>query len=280
MTPQQLEQAINDSGFPLQLGLRALAQESTWPVCLTEHAWRDPLGESEKFIDLVLKGRGSNDPQRLVIECKRAKDTEWIFLRTDAGDGHRSYLRARMAAAYVGAVSPVDDWVNVQFAPSSPEASFCVVRKGGQRSQELLEKTAAELTRATDALARQELLIHSSRPRGLAGVSGGLARLYVPVIVTTAKMYVCDADYRNVDLETGEVSAAETAPVPVVRFRKSLGVDRGTAPAVTSVEDLAEQAERSVLVVQAGAFLEFLEKANIMKRTDRELLEALFANGG
>jgi hypothetical protein len=279
MTPEQLERAINESGFPLQLGLTALAQGSDWPVCLTEHAWRDPLGETEKFVDLVLKGRGRDGPQRLVIECKRAKDTEWIFLRPEASDGSRSYLRARMAAAYEGGVSPIDDWVNVQFAPSSPEASFCVVRKGGQRSQELLEKTAAELTRATDALARQELRIHSSRARGLAGASSGLARLYVPVIVTTAKMYVCDADFRSVDLETGEVAGAETAPAPLVRFRKSLGADSSAAPAVTSVEDLAEQAERSVLVVQAGAFLEFLEKANIMKRTDRELLEVLFTTG-
>jgi hypothetical protein len=57
--------------------LKLLAHNSDWRVALSEHAWRDPNSEDPKFFDIVLRGRGDG-PQRLVIECKRARGTEWI----------------------------------------------------------------------------------------------------------------------------------------------------------------------------------------------------------
>jgi hypothetical protein len=181
-----------------------------------------------------------------------------------------------MAANSSGVTTPVDEWVDVQFDPRSPEALFCVVRKNNQRSQELIEKTAAEIARATDALARQEMLIHHAPPTGQPSLNSGLSRLYVPVIVTTAKMSICDADYSSVDLETGEVAGAISSPASIVRFRKSFGSDSSKMRAMLSIESFAKQSERSVLVVQADAFLSFLQKAQIAMTTDRPLLEALF----
>jgi len=67
-------------------------------VALSEHPWRDPLANETKFLDLVL--RSGND-QFLVIECKRARDTEWIFLREptdDAPNNHRRVARAWITA--------------------------------------------------------------------------------------------------------------------------------------------------------------------------------------
>jgi hypothetical protein len=280
---EKLQQAINESGFPLQLGLASLANSSReWRVILTEHPWQDPQGESEKFIDIVLRGHGQGGPLRLVTECKRAKDTEWIFLREPSNygnNGHRSSLRARMAANYVGMTAPVDEWVDVQFEPRSPEALFCVVRKNNQRSQELLEKTAAEIARATDALAHQELLIHHAPQTGQPNLNSGMSRLYIPVIVTTAKMSICDADYDSVDLETGEVTGAVSVPSPVVRFRKSFGSDGSKMASMLSIESFAKQSERSVLVIQADAFESFLQRAELAMTTDRQLMAALYAEG-
>ncbi len=274
---ERLEQAINDSGFPLQLGLASLVHGGEWRVILTEHAWKDPLSESEKFIDMVLQGRGQAGPLRLVIECKRAKDTEWIFLREQSSyqhQNHRSHLRARMVANYSGMTTPVDEWVDVQFDPRSPEATFCVIRKNSQRSQELLERTASEIARAADALASQEMLIH--KPSRQPSLNSGLSRLYIPIIVTTAKMFICDADYGSVDLETGEVAGAVISPSPIVRFKKSLGSDASQLTRMLSIESFAKQSERSVLLVQANAILDFLKTAQVAMSTDRPLLEALF----
>jgi hypothetical protein len=60
MNAQELAKAINESGFPLQLGLKNLvAGIPEWHVALAEHPWRDPLNGDEKFLDLVVKGRGA-----------------------------------------------------------------------------------------------------------------------------------------------------------------------------------------------------------------------------
>ncbi len=58
MTDAELAKAINESGFPLQLGLQQLIQrQPLWKVRVAEHAWRDPVSGDEKFIDLVLGDR-------------------------------------------------------------------------------------------------------------------------------------------------------------------------------------------------------------------------------
>ena len=275
MEDAELAKAINESGFPLQMGVEQLAQSSPdWRVLLSEHAWRDPLSGDEKFIDLVLRRR--TGPERLVIECKRARDTEWLFLResTEYHDrDNRLNVRARVAARHPTKGGLIDEWIDTPFIPGSPEATYCVVRKNNQRTQEMLERTAAEIVRATDALAAQEININAKN------VILQLACVYVPMIVTTAKMFICDADYTTVNMETGEIPGATIAAAPIIRFKKSLGLpDLGRSNAV-SVEKFAEQSERSVVVVQASAFSDFLSKWGISQRMPNELADALFPSG-
>ncbi len=149
MDDQQLAKAINESGFPFQLGVTALSRNSQrLNVALSEHPWLDPQGNDEKFIDLVLRAVGES-PQRLVIECKRARDTEHLFLREPPTDEHarsgRLTARTRVVYKTKKSGSPIDEWIDVQFIPGSAMANFCVIRKNNQRRQDLLEKTAAKL---------------------------------------------------------------------------------------------------------------------------------------
>jgi hypothetical protein len=281
---ERLLKAVNDSGFPLQLGLASLAHGREWRVILTEHAWQDPLSEHEKatkFIDLVIAGRSAQGPIRLVVEAKRARDTEWIFLREPSAyenNNSRTRLRARMAASHSGISSPIDDWVDVQCIPGSPEADYCVIRKNNQRSEELLEKTAAQIARATEALAHQEWDIHVRPTTRPSSLSQGFSRLYVPIIVTTARMFISDANYNEVDLSTGDVPGGIQAPAPVVRFTKSLGLGNPTLAAVSSIEEFAEQSERSVLVVEADTFVkDFLSRFDLGRTTtEANLMKALY----
>src|SRR5437879_1684849 len=87
MQDPELEKAVNDSGFPLQLGLKHLVQTggARFRVALAEHRWRDPLADETKFLDLALRTGDDRLPQLLVVECKRARDTDWIFLREPTG---------------------------------------------------------------------------------------------------------------------------------------------------------------------------------------------------
>ena len=96
----------------------------------------------------------------------------------------------------------------------------------------------------------------------------------MPTIVTTANLFICEANYAAVDLETGEVGGAEVVPVPYLRFMKSLSagkVNRSTG----QLEDVSDQSERTVIVVQAKSFLSFLQTWDLGDLPS-ELAHALF----
>jgi hypothetical protein len=253
-----LEKAINDSGFPLQLGVKHLVETQNavdWKVVLSEHPWRDPFKDDEKFIDLVVQGKTFFT---LVIECKRARGTEWLFIREPAANGgtpgDRRATRVLLIRRQKDHYPSIQEWTNVPCVPESPLAQFCVIRKNGHASQELLEKTASEVVRATEAISQQELALHM----GAQARGPYLGRIYVPVIVTTARLFVCDGDYTKVDLDTGELNGFHMAPAPIVRFEKSLG-SGGMTPGRRPLRLEDTTSERSVLVVQALAFREFLK---------------------
>jgi hypothetical protein len=272
MTKDELQVAVNDSGFPLQLGLKLLANTPRWQVLLSEHPWRDPMTDSEKFIDLVVNerqpGLGGAGFQTLVIECKRARETAWIFLR-EKNDGNRVVTRARVVAKAERVREPsINDWMDVHCIPGSPMADFCVVRKPRRDGQvELIERTASEIVRATHALAEEELAMCETHAKALRCV-------YVPMIVTTAALYICDADYLDVDFDTGEIGDCKIERVPFVRFTKSLSAG-GSTKNSTSLVDTVKQSERSVIVAQAPSMTQFLEKWDLGNITT-ELRDALF----
>jgi hypothetical protein len=250
----------------LQLGLQRLVERSQdWNVGLVEHAWTDPLSDDPKFIDLVAIGKSR--PWRLVIEAKRSRNTAWIFLTGKRGASIKFDVQARA----VSAEQSVDDWERTFFLPQSPSASFCVVRKNKQYSQELIEKTAAELVRASDALAAQETAI-SARAKVRAGQPSSqllvrpdgvpAIRLYFPVIVTTAKLYAASGDYAETDLSGGDLLDIAGEEVPLVRFTKSLSVPHMGSSGLlrnSKLEDLGKFAMRTVMVVQARHFSRLLE---------------------
>lgn len=276
MDVSELERAINESGFPLQLGVKQLVVGNPhWRTILSEHPWTDPLSSDEKFIDFVLQ-QGQDYPVRLVVECKRARETEWVFLRepsTRSGRDNRLNVRSRVAVRRGGGV--IDEWIDLPFTKGSPEANYCVIRKNGQRSQELLERTAAEVVRATESLAQQEVAIFQ-RSRNLPDPTSTLTRVYVPMIITTAKMSICDAEYDSLELDSGEVRNPTSFESPFVRFTKSLGSLETSRSNAKSIEEFSKQSERSVIVVQATNFLHFLETFQMSRHMPEGIRAALF----
>jgi hypothetical protein len=131
----------------------------------------------------------------------------------------------------------------------SPEAQFCTVR--GQSEDNLfLERRGSILIQSVEALAEEEL--------GL-GSSEGDKFLYVPVIVTAAKIWLCDFDPHSTNIESGELpsSGIKANEVPFIRFRKALR-GRGPTSRAQSLEEAYVENERTVLVVQAKALAQLL----------------------
>src|SRR5262245_35384057 len=145
----------NASGFLFQLRVADLVEATLrqhgWQVLLREHPWADPSGSG--FIDMILAH--DRDSVRLVVECKRAKEGQWIILLADADEA--KIRRTRSFVTLNARSGKEAGWGNCEFSPSSPESNMCIVRGTGESDSPLLERIAAMLSRATEFFGRQEL---------------------------------------------------------------------------------------------------------------------------
>lgn len=100
MTRGQDEQILsiaNASGFPFQLRVAELVESTSsdhgWRAIVQEHPWIDPeTGKAGGFIDLVLAQHGSS--VRLVVECKRTRGGQWVFLQPAPGGSSSKRVRS------------------------------------------------------------------------------------------------------------------------------------------------------------------------------------------
>lgn len=242
---------INGSGFLFQLGIEAEVKrtrhEHLWNVAAREYPWeRDGAGG---FIDLVL----SRGPLRVVLECKRTREATWVFLTTS--DSKRSFFWCPWAQ-YVSGSRFQGGWIDFQVLPACPIAEFCIVRGQGEGDKPLLERLCAGLVQAVDGLAEEELQIWSNASQRNLGV-------YIPVIVTTATLQLCVYDPARVSMTDGSIQEAEFKAVPYVRFRKSLATTLSKEARPDSLEGALADRERSVFIVNAEHFTEFLKELEI-----------------
>jgi hypothetical protein len=245
---KELLKTINASGFPFQLRVADLVERTAsrhgWRVLVREHPWTDPETGKASFIDLVLAR--DRDSVRLVVECKRAQEGQWVFLpHTETETTAFTQLARGFLTTNSLNGRKTSDWVDCHFKPPSAESSFCAVRGTGDGDRPLLERLAAQVSRATEVFGRQELAVE--RPGSL-----DLPTLYVPVIVSNVELVLCDADTSRIDIATGSLSSSEVSfkTEAMVRFRKPLAtqVDLSRFDDVSSIN---RDAERTVFVVNS-----------------------------
>lgn len=253
----ELTKLLNGSGYLLQLGLEHAILETQqshhWKVLSREHPWR--TAASEGFTDLIL-GAGA---VRLVLECKRPSGGKWLFL-SPSPSATTERLCCHLSVTSDGH-NQVFRWIDAETEPSGPESSFCIVRGSGEGDRSLLERLAGPLLDAIPALASEELKVgyRSGTPYSL---------FHVPVIVTTAELQVARFDNAAISLGSGELPAAAFECVPFIRFRKSLAHEISDPKATTSLRVIARDKERSILVVNAAAFTDFLSAFRLHSGSD------------
>lgn len=248
----------NDSGFPLQIAVGHRISQSTgtnggWRVAYSEHAWSNTQGQQSGFIDLVVADRHRST--FLVVECKRVRDSTWVFMHPSGKSDPRRHAKAWITFANDERLQRFG-WVDAPLDPSSPEAVFCAVRgqAAGERST-MLERIGGELVSATEALALEQ---RDFRPKGDS------IRFYFNVVVTTAILKIASFDPTNISLVGGEIQNATIADVPYLRFRKQLSA-RGSPPTLDQYGDLdlAYAKEQTIFVVRAEALLDFLKEFEV-----------------
>jgi hypothetical protein len=246
-------EVANASGFPLQIAIENLVKTNKsqhgWRVAYAEHSWANRHDGKSGFIDLVLK----NEYATLVLECKRVRDTAWVFLPSDGNDRNRSHCKA-WVNRYVDGRMKRYGWYDLTVSPATPEALFCAVR--GQSNQPMLERIGAELVSATEALAAEERDFRSNHEHVM---------LYFNVIVTTAEIKVCRFSPDSISIGEGVLQSADIATAPFVRFRKQLAA-RGeilSPDDYSSGQNPAEKKEQTVFVVNSNHFLDFLTQFHV-----------------
>jgi hypothetical protein len=266
---------VNSSGFAFQMRIEEeiLKEPNRWRLAGKEHRWQDESGQSG-YIDLLVEFFGKF---RVLIECKKQKDKNWIFLKTKSSQhkGTCSFLWSRKYKPIDQISFPTDfaAWDTFSFSPSSYISAFCTMQGQGDNIRTLLEKTASELTHAAECLAKEELSFSPIKdfPH---------EKIYIPVIVTNATLTVCSFASSNVDISTGELSLenAEFETVPFIRFQKGLETNILSATTQLGIQrqlelhEINAEKERTVFVVNSENLLEFLKSLNLDSyRTGMEL---------
>lgn len=254
-----LRKVVNSSGFPLQTAIENLVNKSSdsqegWRVSSTEHAWKNRNTNTEGFIDILLCN--SCDTLFLVLECKRVLDSSWIFLQPFTKMDPISHVKA-WVSRIADAKEKNFDWVDVTAEPATAQAGFCVVAGQDSKSRPMLERVAADVVDATEALAFEELSFLRENADGF--------RMYFNVIVTTAELHLCSFDPEKISLKDGKLSDAQFVSVPYLRFRKQLSIKNDPYSFVKRLgyQGFLRAKENTVFIVNASHFLEFLQAFSV-----------------
>jgi hypothetical protein len=251
----------NASGFPLQIRIANVASSiAKWKVILEEHPWHSDETNSKGFLDLVIIER-DHQFESMVIECKRVRDTSWVFLvpKTDSNKCPDACL---WDSKYIDSRWEGFGWKPWQAMPLSYESQFCAIPGQEHGRRNLLERTASDLIEAIEAFALQEKELQeklSSENTRIGFTGFHFNRVYIPVIVTTAELVISHFEPGDISLKDGNLpSNASFEVVSSIRFRKSLTHKLPSSPQ-DSIENAHYMTERTVFIVNAEGFREFLE---------------------
>lgn len=257
MDDQKLAEAVNRSGFPLQVRLRHEVQathgQHGWSVLYEEHAWRLPNGESG-FMDLVLEDRHRTSV--LVVESKRERDVARVFLVDDEKQLNRRHVNGwmnRRDGTRHDRAGPFEYTAD----PGTPQSAFCVVAGKDGPNRMSLESICSDVLSAVQGLAGEE--------KAMQLKDRDMLRMYFAAVVTTAPLYVCRYQAADVSLTDGMMSDPAFKSVPFVRFRKQLDARREVPEtlAVQGPRELSRAKESTVFVIQSEAFATFLQSFEV-----------------
>lgn len=275
---KKLLDTVNSSGFPFQIGLRKEIERTSgshgWKADIGEHRWNHRELQESGYIDLVLKHE--QYIFTILVECKRMREGNWIFLTPEGSSSNCSRLSAFHTAQgrpqegkADGSANDACWWDDADFSPDSPEAEFCVM-KGQDERNPMLERIADGLLPAVEAVGAEYLTLNSR-----ANYSGE-NQLFLPVIVTNAELWTATCDPSNISMKNGELEADKCsfASVSSIRFRKSLSthypsyltrsISRKQGGA--SLVEAAKGNERTILIINSLAVSDTLKELRIPDR--------------
>lgn len=265
MSDQKLLEAVNRSGFPLQICLEDYIERTSsqhgWKILYSEHSWKNQNDGCSGFIDIVLENKCKYSV--LIVEAKRVLNSSWIFLVTDSKQMSRRHAKSWFTR-YKDNKFTYFGWQDISLEPSTVESQFCVVDGQDPKSRPMVERIAADVISSLEGFANEEKM--------LALENKLIFKTYLSVIVTTATLKVCQFDPRNVSIEDGQTPDGIFQEVPYLRFRKQLNSNQTTIIEGYKKDNHGQidyAKENTVFIVNAKYFPSFLEAFEV----DRSYLE-------
>ncbi len=258
MDDEKLLGVINKSGFPLQIKIAHLINETSakhgCKVIYQEHAWKNLIDNSTGFIDLLVEGKSNYFVFNL--ECKRVIDSTWLFISSNFEPKIRRHIKVFCLWKEAGEFQHFN-LKDFSGEPSCYEVDFCVVHGQDSKARPMLERIASNLVSSTEGFANEEKEYFSNKDKRI--------RLYINVIVTTARLKVCKFDPKNISVDSGNLSDADFEEVPYVRFRKQLTTDHTLSGQFESsgYHGVEEAKQNTVFVVNSEFLVQFFEKFDI-----------------
>jgi len=250
----------NSSGFPLQIRIADVTNASRkWKVIFEELPWKSPFENVPGgFIDLVarLVGYETAKQYNLVVECKRVLQTEWVFLIPGMNTVQRSHANLWLSHFQTDTWHSYG-WSQMQAYPKNDEAKYCAIPGHANGRQNLIERSCADLVESVEGLALQEKTLKSK-------LKTSFYTIYIPVIVTTAKLRVAHFNPKDISLDEGKLpGSAQFKTVPYLRYRKSFSCFYEDADPHESMMDIVYQSERTVFIVNSESYANFLTDFHI-----------------
>lgn len=239
------------------------AGESPWEFILNECAVKS---DAPTHIDFVMRRR--SPPAYMVVECKRVNPSfsTWCFLKSKRTnrDAVASSKNA-LALTRNSETGKVRARGLQRLSWSGPAAHIGLVlksdRKGDPNPRSMGKSAITEAV--TQVLRGASGLANDLYTRPVAVAMDPTC--IVPVIFTTAELWVSDAELEKSDLDTGSLDGIDLAPRRVDRvwYRHNVTPDlRPAVPFSQQAQDLHDAAEleaaRSVAIVSPAGLASFL----------------------
>jgi hypothetical protein len=220
----------------------------------------------------------------LLVECKKNNPdfVDWIFFQKSASNSSSRY---HINLIHNERIEDFTDGWRVSWTNERTSAEMPIADEGrevrgtysGKRVGDLtrtsnaaISSAAYQIALATQAIIAEELSrSHAEASRGermerRQRIPDYAKQLFIPTIVTTAKLFLCEFDPHDVDSATGEIAftRAKLTPQPYLIYEyplpTSLQHDRGTKVAKLSRQELDTASRMDIVVVHSEDFTDVL----------------------
>jgi hypothetical protein len=248
---------INASGFLLQMALEhqvasTYNKEHDYELFVSEHPWDNLKTKEKGFVDIILQ----KNFVRLIIECKRPRGGEWVFLvpQNAKNNVQKSRFLWSRNRENNPSLSNVDEFL---LTIASYESRICLIRGQGEEKLSLLERLSYQLISSIESIANEEILLspNQSYPDPI---------VYLPVILTTATLKVATINLDKISLDDGTIDSAPYEIVPYIKFRKSLVTSLSPNRKPDSIVESNKDKERTILVVNTKEIINTLKNLDII----------------